>query len=227
MEPIALVPPRRTSADVVFETLYDQIISLSLLPGDKLSEAEIAKKFGVSRQPVRDAFNRLGNLDLLSIRPQRATRVQKFSLSTIDDARFVRLAVELEIAREAVARWTPEAEPDFLQNLTAQQQAVAAQDTKAFHALDVQFHELVALVADRPSGFALVLEKKAMVDRICVLSLKAKQEMETLLQDHTALFGLLKQGDMQGIENRLRLHLSRIDRTIATIRETHGDYFQS
>lgn len=45
---------RRTSVDVVFDHLYDEISSLNLLPGDKISEAEIAARFGVSRQPVRD-----------------------------------------------------------------------------------------------------------------------------------------------------------------------------
>ena len=61
---------RRTSVDVVFEHLHDAIATLELLPGDKISEAEIAAQFGVSRQPVRDAFSRLENLDLLLIRPQ-------------------------------------------------------------------------------------------------------------------------------------------------------------
>ena len=95
------VPERRTSADIVFETLYDRIVSLGLMPGEKMSEADIAEQFGVSRQPVRDAFNRLGNMNLLLIQPQRATLVRKFSISDIAASRFVRLAVELEIAKTA------------------------------------------------------------------------------------------------------------------------------
>ena len=61
---------RRTSADVVFESLFEEIVALDLLPGAKMSEVEVAKRFGVSRQPVRDAFSRLGSLGLLVIRPQ-------------------------------------------------------------------------------------------------------------------------------------------------------------
>ncbi|MEL6920239.1 MAG: GntR family transcriptional regulator, partial [Pseudomonadota bacterium] len=49
---------RRTTADAVFDQLLDEIVSLSLTPGTKLSEVDVAKRFGVSRQPVRDAFNR-------------------------------------------------------------------------------------------------------------------------------------------------------------------------
>ena len=70
---------RKTSSDHVFDALFDRIVSLDLLPGSKISEAEIAKSFGVSRQPVREAFMRLADLNLLLIRPQRATVVRPFS----------------------------------------------------------------------------------------------------------------------------------------------------
>ena len=88
---------RRTTTDVVFDALHEEIVSLKLLPGSKLSEAEVSKRFGVSRQPVRDAFNRLANLDLMLIRPQKASEVRGFSMERIAHARFVRLAIELEV----------------------------------------------------------------------------------------------------------------------------------
>ena len=83
---------RRTSVDDIFDYLHDEILSLRLRPGDKISEAEIASRFGVSRQPVRDAFSRLANLDLLLIRPQRATEVRRFSSREIEKSSFIRAA---------------------------------------------------------------------------------------------------------------------------------------
>ena len=80
MQEIAEKFERRTATDIVFSELYEDITSLNILPGTKLSESDIAKRFGISRQPVRDAFNRLEHLDLLLIRPQRATEVRGFSM---------------------------------------------------------------------------------------------------------------------------------------------------
>ena len=60
---------RVTSTDHIFQDLYARIMSLDLLPGTKLSETEVAKSFGYSRQPVREAFTRLANLNLLLLRP--------------------------------------------------------------------------------------------------------------------------------------------------------------
>ena len=101
-------PVARTSTDMVFNALYEEISTLKLLPGTKMSEAEVANRMGVSRQPVRDAFNRLGNMGLLLIRPQRATVVRGFSMDEIQNSRFIRLAVELEVIREACAVWDAE-----------------------------------------------------------------------------------------------------------------------
>ena len=69
---------RGTNADDVFDQLHSQIVSLEMLPGTRISEVEIASQFKVSRQPVREAFIRLANLDLLLVRPQRATEVRGF-----------------------------------------------------------------------------------------------------------------------------------------------------
>jgi len=62
------ITERRTSADVVFDFLYEEISSLGLMPGTKISEAEMAAKFGVSRQPVRDAFSKLDNMNSSPLR---------------------------------------------------------------------------------------------------------------------------------------------------------------
>ena len=84
---------RRTTTDAVYETLHNEIVSLAILPGQKLSETEVARRFGVSRQPVRNAFSKLENEELLLIRPQKVTIVRGFSMERIALARLVRTAV--------------------------------------------------------------------------------------------------------------------------------------
>ncbi|MCJ7874442.1 GntR family transcriptional regulator, partial [Phaeobacter sp. J2-8] len=77
MSDLAIAPladaPVKSATEQVFDALYEAVISLQLTPGTKVSEIEVAKQLGVSRQPVRDAFFRLSNLGFLAIRPQRAT----------------------------------------------------------------------------------------------------------------------------------------------------------
>jgi len=217
---------RRTTADAIFDQLRDQIMGLELLPGTKMSEAEIAQRFGVSRQPVREAFNLLSTLDLLLVQPQKATRVQRFSASKIKNARFIRRAIEIEISKTACQSWTTEHQSDFDDNIKAQHEAVAANDTAAFHALDREFHRLIAAVADTPLAFEQVDQNKAQVDRICVLSLKRSDEMQLLVDDHIAILHGLSNGDQTAVETAVRLHLSRIDTTIDEVRANYPKYFE-
>ncbi len=225
MEAIHQLSERQTTADQVFDALYDQIVGLKLSPGTRISEAQVAKEFGVSRQPVREAFNRLGAAGLLLIRPQRGTMVQKFSRKSIAAARFVRLAVELEVLSEAARRWSGEFSADFEAILTAQSNAANELNHQAFHALDEDFHRLLAQVADQPAAFEVIKEKKAQLDRLCVLSLKNADEMTLLIDDHRSIYAAVSGKDANGAQSVLRQHLSRISATIDVIYTRHDNFF--
>ena len=93
----APVGPQLTAA------LRQSIIRNQLKPGVRLSEAEIGARFGISRQPVREAFIKLAEEGLLEIRPQRGSFVRKISLEAVMDARFVREAVEADIVKACAA----------------------------------------------------------------------------------------------------------------------------
>ena len=72
-----------------------EIISLRLRPGEKLSESDLAARFGTSRAPVREALIRLVEDGLIDVRPQRGSFVSRISLRAMERARFVREALEV------------------------------------------------------------------------------------------------------------------------------------
>jgi DNA-binding GntR family transcriptional regulator len=218
---------RRTSVDVVFDHLHNSIVTLELLPGDKISEAEIAAQFGVSRQPVRDAFSRLENLDLLLIQPQKATEVKRFSLREITKSRFVRSSVEAEVLRRA-AREAREADTAALDLSLAQQApVVAAGDYEAFSKLDYEFHKILCKIAKVDFAFEVISFEKANVDRLCMLSLSKEDRMPLLLEDHQAIADGIKAADAEAAVAAGMVHLSRLDETIETIFRNNPDYFET
>lgn len=218
---------KRSAADIIFVQLRDEIMSLDLLPGTRLSEAEVAARFGVSRQPVREALNLLAKERLLEIRPQRASRVRLFSLSEIADARFARRALEIEVAKIAIEKWSHVHLPGFERCLKAQERALADQDTRAFKSFDEDFHRMIADCAEAPRIFGMILRHKAHVDRICILSFREPEEMAEVLEDHRTMLACLADRDGDGLETALRRHLSRIDRSISAVHAAHPDYFAS
>jgi DNA-binding GntR family transcriptional regulator len=226
MAQVMTSPERRTNADDVFDHLYGQIVSLELLPGTRISEVEVSKQFDVSRQPVREAFIRLANLDLLLVRPQKATVVRRFSSERIKTARFVRVSVESEVLRRACLVAEDAGFDQLERDLDDQRTAIAAKDVDRFHSLDYDFHAHLSEVAGCGFMFGTIAENKAMVDRLCVLSLSAPAAMDELLEDHKVIVDALKARDEEAVQKAIRAHLSRLDDVITGIRKSHADYFE-
>lgn len=216
---------RRTSVDVVFDYLRDEISALRLRPGDKISEAEIAAKFGVSRQPVRDAFSRLENLDLLLIRPQRATEVRRFSAREITKSRFVRAAVEAEVLRRAAERCDAVGVAELQANLLLQAAQAEVGDYEKFTVLDYEFHNILCNIAGTDYAFEVIKQLKSNVDRLCLLSLAKENRIGQLIEDHKLIAHCVGNNDVQGAADAGMLHLSRLDATIAAILDAHAEYF--
>jgi len=219
------VGDRRTSVDVVFDTLYGEIVSLKLLPGDKLSEADVAARFGVSRQPVRDAFSRLENRDLLLIRPQKATEIKRFSFTAIKKSRFVRAAVESEVLRRAATECDEEGTAKLDAILEKQRKVVQENNYQAFGLLDYEFHKILCEIAKVDFAFDVISTEKANVDRLCMLSLAKEDRMSQLLADHEAIADNVKHGNEEEAVKFGMIHLSRLDATIDTIHTKNANYF--
>lgn len=217
---------RRTSVDDIFESLRDDILSLRLKPGDKLSEAEVATQFGVSRQPVRDAFSRLAHLDFLLIRPQRATVVKRFSMRQIVKARFVRAAVEMEVLRHAAQNCDAQGAKDLKAALAVQRKAIKEANVDAFGTLDYEFHKTLCQIAQADFAFDVIMSEKAKVDRLCLLSLSKENRMPDLLADHRGIAQAVMDNDADKAVEIGRHHLARLDATIQSVADSNASYFE-
>lgn len=217
---------RRTSADDVFEYLYAQINALELLPGTRISEVEVARQFDLSRQPVREAFIRLANRGLLLVRPQKATVVRRFSSQKIKRARFIRMAIEREVLRRVCQKPLGRFQGKLERNLESQARAVQAADIDRFHALDYDFHKMLCTAADSEFVFETILENKAQVDRLCMLSLAQPAAMDELVKDHRDIVDALIGSDEEAVISAITKHLSRLDDVVAGIRKSHADFFE-
>ena len=218
--------PRGTSLDDIFDYLYKEISTFRLAPGDKISEAEIASRFGVSRQPVRDAFRRLENMDLLLIRPQRATEVKRFSTREIQKSRFVRQAVEKEVLERAAQKCDTKGAAALEAALETQTKFVQEKNYEGFGELDYAFHELLCHIADADFAFDVIMREKSKVDRLCLLSLSNEDKMPDLVADHKKIANAVISHDAQTAVTEGVKHLDRLNETITHIYAKNANYFE-
>lgn len=222
----SLSPRRRmTSTEEIFLQLRSDIISMKLSPGTKISEAEVAKKHDVSRQPVREAFLRLGELNLLHIVPQKATSIRKISHQELRNTRFLRAAVEVEVVRVACKIATQESLNAIAVNLLQQKQATESRDSNLLRQLDYDFHRLICVAADSLPAFQSISENKAHTDRVCSLELSDASGMEEVLEGHTAMYDAIVLRDEEKAVQMTRLHLRHLNATLETANEKYPDFF--
>ncbi|GAA3874165.1 GntR family transcriptional regulator [Celeribacter arenosi] len=210
--------------DMVYDELYRRIVDLDLVPGTKLSEAEVASRLEVSRQPVRDAFYRLSQQGFLSIRPQRATTVTPISPDAVLQARFIRMALEVEIIREAVRLMTPAAMARLEAIVAAQKPAVESGDRERFHERDDALHMELCEIAGQPQVWQLIKDNKAHMDRVRYLSLEDGARLA--YDEHLSILEAVKARDPDLAVSKMRDHLMRIGDVIPDIRAKHAEYFE-
>jgi DNA-binding GntR family transcriptional regulator len=99
------------STSKVVTTVFEQILAAvhegTLLPGERISDAELARQFGVSRTPVREAIQRLRELGVIEASASRFTRVAEVTPTQTAQAYVVWLALYSTLLEEVVPHSTP------------------------------------------------------------------------------------------------------------------------
>lgn len=128
----------------VLDYIKGRIFNFSFLPGVKISDEEIAKVFGTSRSPVREALNRLVEQGLIEYRPNRGFTVKLYTKKEVQDHYVLRETLEclsVQLATQSIGS----TEIKSLQNLLATYPAIMKSgDLARFNDADERFHDLIA-----------------------------------------------------------------------------------
>ncbi|AWT52191.1 GntR family transcriptional regulator [Mycolicibacterium smegmatis] len=83
------------------DAIFELIVAGDYKPGEKLSENELAERFGVSRTPVREALKTLGASGIISIERHKGARVVEYSTEAVEALYAARAMMEPYAARLA------------------------------------------------------------------------------------------------------------------------------
>lgn len=211
-------------ADQVFAVLQQRILTLGLPPGTRMSEADVARKTGVSRQPVREAFKRLAKLGFLLIRPQSGTTVSLISKDAVLRARYVRSALEQQTTRTACETITGHGLAKLRGLIEQQRAAVATRDKGLFLVLDDQFHQEICVQAGVGYVWELIHDNKAHMDRVRMLSLTSALRNRAL-NEHIAILDAITAHDPDAAAEAMNTHLSRILIDIEEVQANSDEWF--
>jgi DNA-binding GntR family transcriptional regulator len=131
-----------TISDRVFARFRKAIVEGEIPPGSKISEPELAREYGVSRGPLREAIGRLEACNLVVRKPNVGARVVSLSVRDLLELYDVREAMESTAARLAAERMSDAEVADLRALLEQQRQQTEVQEGMAYFQRegDLDFH---------------------------------------------------------------------------------------
>jgi len=123
------------------------ILRGDLAIGRRINESELAARFGTSRGPIREALRGLEESRLVRSEKNRGVFVREISVAEADEIYDVREALDQLIGRRVAERATPEQLRGLEAVLADMDEATAKKDIKAYHALNLRFHDMLVAFA--------------------------------------------------------------------------------
>jgi DNA-binding GntR family transcriptional regulator len=206
------LPRRIASHEMVAAVLREAITTGVLKANQPLPQDEIASDLRVSHIPVREALRQLQSEGLVTYQPNRGATVAALSPVEIREIYEIRAILETAAIRRATPRLSAERLARAALILDASERT---QDGAEWGGLDVEFHEVIYDLDDRPRLRELIDGLLRRVDRYWLTHGLMLRYRELFDREHRALLEAIERRDADGASRLLERHLAGASERLA------------
>jgi phosphonate utilization transcriptional regulator len=203
-------------ANVVQQEIERAILAGEHAPGDKLIEATLATRMGVSRGPVREAFRMLEEAGLVRTEKNRGVFVRAIPIDEAVEIFDLRATMDELVGRQLAAQITPVQLKEIRGLVEAMEKAVKAQDAQGYHLLNLRFHDrLVEMAGNRKLAaiYRKLIKELSLFRR---LNLADSWLLPISAGEHRAIVKAIAAGDPEAAGQAMFQHvMDSKERTIA------------
>ena len=186
--------------------IVERILDGTYPPGARIVESQLAREFGTSQAPVREALRDLEGMHLIETWPHKGARVREATPERLGQVYPVRAALEELAGREAASRMTAEVKAALAAEIVAMRQAADDGDAHAQMAHDTRFHEIIVETAANEvlldMWHALRVETGTLISVI-----KSDWDLHMIAEMHRPVLQALDQGDVDLAAKEMRAHI--------------------
>jgi DNA-binding GntR family transcriptional regulator len=187
--------PRRALGGPIHAALRRQIMIGQIRPGDRLVEGELARVWGVSKSPLREALKALQHEGLVEAIPRRGYVVTPITVKQVQDLFDLRLILEREGAARA-ATAASAASLEELEALVGDPYVVGdVESQNRFLTVNKQFHLAVARATGNQRVVNLLERLLDELERLFHLGLDVRDRADVLVQEHRDLIAAINARD--------------------------------
>ena len=224
-----MIPQETMNSDEIYEDLCNKIEKLVYLPGDKISENELCRQYGVSRHIIRTVISRLKERMLLTVYPQRGTFVSLIDMKTVELILFIRESMEQEAIR--LLQFEKQEVRDRMSEAMKaciERQSIAISDNidmDAFYLLDNEFHGCLLEAVGKKDVMGIIREDYIHFRRWRNFDVVRSGRQREIIEEHTALMHALVKNETKEAHEILHMHLNTENRLRHIREKVAPEYF--
>lgn len=197
-------------ASIAQEEIEKLILSGELRAGQRIGEAEMALRFGVSRGPIREAFRGLEDVGLVHFVKHHGVFVREIDLVQADENYVVRGTLE-GLAARLLAASISETDAGELRGIVClMEKAVASEDAAAYGQLNHLLHRRIVEMA----GNAKLTEFYGRITKELMLFRRRSLAPHPTLEEHRTIVERIVAHDAAGASDAALVHVENARRRI-------------
>jgi DNA-binding GntR family transcriptional regulator len=207
MPPVQAQP---TLVEQVVNAIVSEIVDGELPSNSRLIQDELARAYGVSRQPVQQALLLLRDRGLVREAPGRGLIVSPLDVDFVRNLYEIRAMLDGLAARLAAERGAERAKLEGSAYIDAGRAAVRSGSLHEQIEADMQFHAFINELSGNPLIGETTAPHWPYLRRVMGEVLRDDAQMpQTILEEHVAILGAVSSGDSARAEALSRDHISR------------------
>ncbi len=197
----------------IYDILREKIVTLRLPPGEPLIEEKLAKRFKVSRTPIREVLNRLDHEGLVELIPQKGAFVARIGFTDAREIFQIREALEGIAAKISASRFTKEELDEF-------ESALDTEDLEEAEKVGRKLHQSIVQKAENKRISGLIDMLRGQIERMYFFARNLPGREKRSLQEHREILQALKMKNGELAEKAMRKHMVS---TLRTVIESLGE----
>jgi DNA-binding GntR family transcriptional regulator len=215
-----------STREYVYSVLKHNIINMHLVPGQNISEKEMAEVLNVSRTPVREAFIKLTQEELLDIYPQKGTYISMIDLGHVEESRFMRASLEKAVIGLACKEFPPENLFELQLNINAQELCISENNHDKLFKLDEDMHGLFFAGCRKKRVWMAIQQMSTHFNRVRILNLATSFHWDSIVTEHRQLIEAVKNHNSNTAVSVIEKHLTRVIYDQEELKVQYPDYFK-
>ncbi|MCB2107127.1 MAG: GntR family transcriptional regulator [Rhodobacteraceae bacterium] len=209
----SIIPRKSLQAEVVTR-LRDEIVAGTLKPGTRMQEQALSERYGISRSPLREAFNVLASEDLLTLMPNRGAVVSTPTLEAAEQHFDLLVMLECRGIELACKRATKQQLDEIAKLHERMCKAADAEDRKAYFELNNRIHRAIMLASNNDvlaRYHQMVVRQVVRVQNL--YGITGENPRDSIVEHERFIRALLK-GNAAKALAALQAHLGTADRML-------------